>query len=600
MSKQSLLGALSLGVVGIVVACDGEPGGPAAVPEIDGVWDFVESLVISSQLAVCSDTGSMRFDLEGGSLSGSGVRVGMCEGLVGGFPVATPRLVMTAADLRDSTVSFTIEHGCGCIGDTCTDARYLGVVRPGPPARIVGTSACSVNYNGTWEAWAAGGVVSLELATDSATMVVGETIRLSTVLRDSSGRRVFERELSWQSSDSDIATVSDSGAVTALDAGTVSVAATFDGMSDEAALEVGYVDLVSVSAGSYHTCGLSAGGNAHCWGANDWSQAGFGQSLHLCPGVPCRRAPALVSPAISFARLSLGFVHSCGLGTDDFVYCWGSNTIGQMGRDLAFASSPEPLAVAGNHLFSAIGSGANHSCAVTDQGAALCWGHNNRAQLGNHEVSFGDEPIEVYGGLVFRSISGGEWHTCALTLESRPYCWGWNWFGQLGVDSTPGTADPVPVSGDLRLQSLSSGSQHTCGLDLDGVAHCWGRGLEGQLGVDHVELVTEPVAVSGGLFFQSLSSGGRHTCAVAHDGTAYCWGEGAFGRLGNGSEARSATPVPVSGAEFRFTYVTAGFEHTCGLTTDGSVYCWGSNFAGQLGILEISPSTSPQLVLGQR
>ena len=93
------------------------------------------------------------------------------------------------------------------------------------------------------------------------------------------------------------------------------------------------------------------------------------------------------------------------------------------------------------------------------------------------------------------------------------------------------------------------------------------------------------------LVFRQVSSGGFHTCAVAADDRAYCWGYNAYGQLGNGTNGGpdscfgwpcSRLPVAAAG-ELRFRIVTAGFAHSCGITTDDRAFCWGRNDLGQLG-----------------
>ncbi len=66
------------------------------------------------------------------------------------------------------------------------------------------------------------------------------------------------------------------------------------------------------------------------------------------------------------------------------------------------------------------------------------------------------------------------------------------------------------------------------------------------------------------------------------DGTAYCWGQNFHGQLGGGTMTNRTAPVAVSGGR-TFTALVTGQEHTCGLVSDGTAYCWGYNGSGQLG-----------------
>ncbi len=571
---------------------------PMSVGDILGAWDFTELLIVSNQVSVCRDTGSIRVGGVDGAITATAERVGTCQGLVGSYPLSG-KVKVKDIELRDSTIRFTLEKACGCTGGGCADARYLGTVSRSPTLSMRGSSACSINFDGVWEARPAAPVATLVLQPDSAEMLVEETIYLTAVLRDEAGGRVFERPVVWSSSDASLLVIADDGSIVGLEPGPAAVAATVGGITAEARVNVGAVSFASVRSGAFHSCGLTVDGAIYCWGANDAGQSGPAASLMPCPGVTCRRAPGLVPAPFAGSELTLGFLHACGLDAGGRAYCWGANTFGQLGRDLTVAASPLPYEVSGNRTFLMLSAGANHVCGVADDGT-YCWGLNNRSQLGSSGGSLETQPTSVGGTIPFRAVTSGEFHTCALTPDGQPYCWGFNWYGQLGVDSVPGSSLPQPVAGGLLLTTLSAGAHHNCGLTGAGEAYCWGRGREGQLGAESGDLSTEPLAVSGGLLFESLSSGGFHTCAVTAEGRAYCWGAGSLGRLGNGSEENSAVPVPVSGAELRFRYLSSGFEHACGITPDDIVYCWGSNYNGQVGVAPLPPELTPRRVVGQR
>jgi len=102
--------------------------------------------------------------------------------------------------------------------------------------------------------------------------------------------------------------------------------------------------------------------------------------------------------------------------------------------------------------------------------------------------------------------------------------------------------------------------------------------------------------VSGGLSFNTLSAGGNHTCGVTTTGQAYCWGSNKEGQLGDGTRNRHGRPFPVSGG-LRFGGVSAGGSHSCGVTTDNTAYCWGLNWFGQLG--EGTNATSDPFVINR-
>ncbi|HEY7613055.1 MAG TPA: hypothetical protein VH764_08665, partial [Gemmatimonadales bacterium] len=193
--------------------------------------------------------------------------------------------------------------------------------------------------------------------------------------------------------------------------------------------------------------------------------------------------------------------------------------------------------------------------------------------------------VETAAQLSFRQISAGggssgDLHTCGVTTDDRAYCWGANLWGQLGVGSNSGPDDcgnpcskrPVAVQGGLRFRHVSAGDRFTCGITTDDRAYCWGRNVEGQLGDGTETIRFRPVPVAGGRRFRQVRAGASHTCAITPADVAFCWGSGA---LGDGAIAQHSTPVRVAGG-LRWRLLSVDL-HTCGVTTDDRAYCWGVN-----------------------
>ena len=152
------------------------------------------------------------------------------------------------------------------------------------------------------------------------------------------------------------------------------------------------------------------------------------------------------------------------------------------------------------------------------------------------------------------------------------------------------------------LDSLAAGGTSSCGLPADGVAWCWGNNTFGQLGDGTVTNAAqhEPRAVTGPVRFTSLTMGRAHACGLDADGAAWCWGENSYGQLGDESTDDRLTPTAVAG-DHQFVSLTGGLDHTCGLDTDGAAWCWGANTVGQLGDgtgAESEDRTSPVAVVG--
>ncbi len=331
---------------------------------------------------------------------------------------------------------------------------------------------------------------------------------------------------------------------------------------------------------------------------------------------PPHRGPTTIEespPSGPFSTISTGGAHSCGITSEEVLYCWGYNRWGQLG--IGTDAGPEqclpvlgqcsttPVPVFGGLAFASVTTDGSTTCGLTTSDAAYCWGLNNGTfegpDLCQGSAQCSRVPVPVAGALTFQLVSLGHEHACGLTTSGAAYCWGGNGNGQLGNGDRESSTTPVAVSGGLSFASLSIGFAHTCGVTGSGTAYCWG-GINGngEHGNGTTTASTVPVAVSGGLTFASVSAGDLYTCGLTTGGEAYCWGDNGNGKLGNGTTTASTVPVAVSGG-LSFASLSAASAHVCGLTTSGAAYCWGWNGGkGQLGNGTTTDATTPVAVAG--
>jgi alpha-tubulin suppressor-like RCC1 family protein len=372
-----------------------------------------------------------------------------------------------------------------------------------------------------------------------------------------------------------------------------------------------------VSAGYWHTCGVTTGDRPYCWGSSGSGELGDGTNTQ-------QLSPAPVAGGLRFRQVSAGTWHTCGVTTDDLAYCWGDNGAGQLGDGTQNScggynppcTDPEtnanrstPVRVLGGLRFRQVDAGTWHTCGVTRDNLAYCWGSNGYGQRGDNAKGeagrYTDRPtpVAVAGGISFRQVSAGGVHTCGVAADDRAYCWGYNIYGQVG-DGTEirRRIRPVLVAGGHRFKQVSAGGAmqtgHSCGVTTDGRALCWGDGRSGQLGDGETMLRFTPHAVAGGRMFRQVSAGGAHTCGTSTTNVAWCWGDNFYGGVGDGTTSQRPTPVRVGGG-LAFTQLgTGGVGHTCGTTVTNVAYCWGWNELGALGDGTTTDRLVPRAVAG--
>jgi alpha-tubulin suppressor-like RCC1 family protein len=281
--------------------------------------------------------------------------------------------------------------------------------------------------------------------------------------------------------------------------------------------------------------------------------------------------------------IGLGSSHSCA-SVPGGLRCWGYNGEDALGLGATSLTAPLPTAVVGiSAAPTSVAGGQDHSCAVVN-GTVLCWGNNEKGQLGVGDLVARQAPAAVSGLPAGASqVSIGARHSCAL-VNGAAWCWGYGANGQLGNGQTADSLVPVAVSGLASgVSAISAGSDHTCAIQ-NGAALCWGLNTDGQVGNNvNSGIQTTPTAAIGlSSGVSAISAGVTHTCAVANGG-AWCWGYDGYGQLGNGIlNDASFVPAAVTGLGSSITAIVAGDDISCAVRSN-SVLCWGADYDGDLG-----------------
>jgi len=382
------------------------------------------------------------------------------------------------------------------------------------------------------------------------------------------------------------------GGTTVLDGGTASGDVASDALGDQTGGFSQGLQLSRVAAGADHSCAVAADQSLWCWGANATGQLGNGGLVEA--SLPQRVA------GVSWRDVATGYGETCALQVGGGLFCWGNNGSGQLGNGSSKAGSSVaiPLQVTGG-IWTSVSVGEYHVLGLQQDGTLWTWGDDSSDQLGDSLVpSAGRASPGQIGTSQWLAVSAGSLHSCAIQSDQTLLCWGNNSDGQLGDGTTLMRINPTQTIG-TAWATVSAGLYHTCAIKPDGTLWCWGDNSNGQLGIaTTTSSNSSPVQVSvGTATWLAVTAGQTHTCGLQSDKTLWCWGNNVDGQLGIGSNQASTIPTAVAPGSV-WTEASAGGAHTCAVASDGSLWCWGRNASGQLGIGGMISRTSP-VRLGQ-
>lgn len=336
----------------------------------------------------------------------------------------------------------------------------------------------------------------------------------------------------------------------------------------------------SIAVGYKHACALTSTGGVKCWGLNRSGQLGNNSTTDAKTPVD---AVGLTS---GVRAITAGWEHTCALMSAGGVKCWGQNGFGQLGNNSTENSkTPVDVATLGSGVSFVVTKG-DFTCAITNLGAAKCWGDNASGQLGNNSTSTAKTPVDVATlSSAVSSIAVTTFEACAILTTGVVKCWGG--YGE-NAGETFGSKTPVEVPAlSGKMTTLVGTVNNLCGITKTSALQCWGSNYAGQLGNGErtnretpKETPAEVIGLGSGV--TAASGGWGHICAIAN-ASLKCWGANDSGQVGNGRMASSALPIPVVGISGDTNAIGGGGFHVCAATPAGGLRCWGGNWAGQIG-----------------
>jgi alpha-tubulin suppressor-like RCC1 family protein len=301
-------------------------------------------------------------------------------------------------------------------------------------------------------------------------------------------------------------------------------------------------DITAVSAGRHHAMAIRSDGSLWAWGRNESGQLGDGTIVN-------QLSPVKVMEDV--IAISTGYAHSMAITFDGSLWAWGRNESGQLG-DGTVTNRLVPTKIMENVID--LSAGTSHSAAITDDGALWIWGNNCHGQLGNGTTTQHIRPIKIMYDMVYVELGPG--HSFAIHEDGGLWVWGGVEFGWTGgimhiITGSPDRLSPIWVMGDVT--SISTSLVHAMAIRADGSLLAWGHNNTGQLGIGSERFagdsapfkIMENVSVvaAGGDLMGPLYH--AHTLAITSDGSLWAWGSAVYGQIGDGASGGLTRRSPV-------------------------------------------------------
>ena len=294
----------------------------------------------------------------------------------------------------------------------------------------------------------------------------------------------------------------------------------------------------------------------------------------------------------SWTAVSAGGAFSLAINSNNYLYTWGSNALGQLNKETLANASPKFVPtyyIDDDRKWRQVSITQDHVLALRQDGTMFAWGRGVNGQLGQGNSLAYTSPVRI-GTSSWTAISAGDQFSSAIRLDGILYTWGNNNNGRLGTNSTLNQSSPVPVGADFYLRLFGENAEYTnFAIGVDGRLYAWGLN-NGTFGNGSTANTSSPVPI-GTSSWTLVSSSGNHTLAIRSDGRLFTWGNNQLGQLGLNDQISRSSPVQLDTS--LWTNVVAGQELSLAVRSDGTLWSWGANRDGQLGLGIFANKSSP-------
>jgi alpha-tubulin suppressor-like RCC1 family protein len=374
----------------------------------------------------------------------------------------------------------------------------------------------------------------------------------------------------------------------------------FSGPSSPVQTISGGTNWKQVNLGRTHSSAIKDDGTLWMWGTNGLGELGTNQktSVYEFTAFDSNASWAFDTDGTSYyQKAATGRYEAAAIKTDGTLWLWGDNFRGQLGvGELGNRSSPVQT-ISGGTNWKQISLNDSHAAAIKTDGTLWLWGCGGSGRIGDDFQISRSSPVQtVSGGTDWKQVSLGTCSTAAVKTNGTLWTWGNASVGFLGNNtSTINRSSPIQtISGGTNWKQVSIDT-HVAAVKTDGTLWLWGCGVCGRLGNGATSNQSSPVqTVSGGTNWKQVSVGRCHTAAVKTDGTLWLWGAAggsyqSVSVIGNNCETNRSSPVQTSCGGSDWKFVSAGYESTLAVKTDNTLWAWGVNTNGRIGLQLPSP-----------
>ena len=333
------------------------------------------------------------------------------------------------------------------------------------------------------------------------------------------------------------------------------------------------------------------------WGADTAGILGDGDST-----LSSKSSPIQIGSR-SWISVSIGADHTLGIQSDSSLWGWGSSAYGQAGVNLGSFSSPVSIGTSWKVVDFGRGGANPWGLGIQSDGSLWAWGNNGAGQLGDGTLVSKSSPVKI-GSSSWSAVSAGFSHSLGITTTGQLYAWGTPApaLGILTSGAGGSRSSPVLVSGPVGTSwsKVAAGFSASAAITTNGALYTWGGNTYGALGTTasvSFAVAANPIPISATDSWVAVSVGYDHSLGIKGDGTLWSWGLNASGQLGVLSTATQVSPVLVSGpASTTWSKIAAGYSYSLAIDTNGRLWSWGANASGQLGINKIGRASCRERV----